>query len=72
MSTELNHDDERRPRVGTIIWGLIAVAVGLLVLAGTWWDISFNWAYVMIALLIGSGIALVVAGVLSATRNRNK
>ena len=72
MSTELNHDGDRRPRVGTIIWGLIAVAVGLLVVAGTWWNISFNWAYVLIALLIGSGIALVVAGVLSATRNRGR
>ena len=72
MSSQLNRDQDRRPRVGTIIWGLIAVAVGLLVLAGTWWDISFNWAYVMIALLIGSGIALVVAGVLSATRNRDR
>jgi fatty acid desaturase len=72
MSTELNRHDDRRPRVGTIIWGLIAMAVGLLVLAGSWWNISFNWAYVMIALLIGSGIALVVAGVLSATRNRSR
>ncbi|MEV7646492.1 hypothetical protein [Arthrobacter sp. NPDC089319] len=72
MSTELSHDNDRRPRVGTIIWGLIAVVVGLLVVAGTWWNISFNWAYVLIALLIGSGIALVVAGVLSATRNRGR
>ncbi|WP_205761244.1 hypothetical protein [Arthrobacter mobilis] len=58
------------PHAGTIVWGLTAIAVGLLVLAGLWWDISFNLGYVLIALLIGSGTALVAAGILSFIRSR--
>ncbi|NKX52238.1 hypothetical protein HER39_17015 [Arthrobacter deserti] len=59
-----------RPHAGTIVWGLVAIAVGLLVLAGLWWDISFSLGYVLIALLIGSGLALVAAGIVSLVRGR--
>jgi hypothetical protein len=59
-----------RPHAGTIVWGLVAIAVGLLVLAGLWWHISFNLGYVLIAILIGSGAALVGAGIVSLIRGR--
>ncbi|MFD1212802.1 hypothetical protein ACFQ36_12220 [Arthrobacter sp. GCM10027362] len=59
-----------RPRAGTIIWGLTAIAVGLLVLAGLWWSISLNLGYVLIAILIGSGLALVAAGILNVLRGK--
>ncbi|MCG2621537.1 hypothetical protein LVY72_06360 [Arthrobacter sp. I2-34] len=75
MSYEFSNDaaDQAapaRPRAGTIVWGLVAIAVGLLVLAGLWWNISFNLGYVLIALLIGSGAALVGAGIVSLIRGR--
>lgn len=59
-----------RPYAGTIVWGLVAIAVGLLVLAGQWWNISFNLGYVLIAILIGSGAILVGAGIVSLIRGR--
>ena len=58
------------PHAGTIVWGLVAIVVGLLVLAGLWWQISFNLGYVLIAILIGSGAALVGAGIVSLIRGR--
>jgi hypothetical protein len=63
-------DEASRPHAGTIVWGLIAIAVGLLVLASLWWNISLNLGYVLIAILIGSGIALVAAGILSVIRGQ--
>jgi hypothetical protein len=71
MSTESNNGGITGPSTGTIVWGLIAVAVGLLVLLSVLWDISFDVGHVLIALLIGSGIALVAGGIWSVLRNKD-
>jgi predicted phage tail protein len=71
MSTGTNDGGITGPSTGTIVWGLIAIAVGLLVLLSVLWDISFNAGHVLIALLIGSGIALVAGGVWSMLRTKD-
>jgi hypothetical protein len=72
MDNDFRNGTERSgPHAGTIVWGVICTAVGLLVLAGLWWHLSLNLGYVLIAILIGSGLALLAAGILSAVRSKN-
>lgn len=67
-----NPRPERRPaRVGTVVWGLIIMALaGILILAEVV-TISLDFGQVMIGLLIGAGLALVIGGLISA-KNREK
>ncbi|GAB3531201.1 hypothetical protein GCM10027403_01290 [Arthrobacter tecti] len=68
-----NHDDgATRVRPGTIIWGVVTIVVGALILAGALTDIMLDPVLVVMALLIGTGLALVVGGVLSMTRRERK
>jgi len=72
MSTQSTNDGViTGPGVGTIVWGLIAVAVSLLVLLSVLWGISFDFGHVLIALLIGSGIALVAGGIWGVLRTKD-
>jgi ABC-type nickel/cobalt efflux system permease component RcnA len=74
MSTQTTNDGGviTGPSAGTIVWGLIAVAVSLLVLLGVVFGISFDFGQVLIALLIGSGLALVAGGIWGVLRTRDK
>ena len=56
-------------RVGTVVWGLVvmAVGVGLLALAA---GAVFDVQLAMIVLVAGAGVALLVGSVLSAGRRR--
>ncbi|GAB3517783.1 hypothetical protein [Arthrobacter monumenti] len=63
--------EQRRARVGTVVWGLIIIALaGILILAEVA-TISLDFGQVMIGLLIGAGLALVIGGLISA-KNREK
>ncbi|WP_262105841.1 hypothetical protein [Arthrobacter sp. Marseille-P9274] len=60
------------PSTGTIVWGLVAVAVSLLVLLSVIFGLSFDFGQVLIVLLIGSGLALVAGGIWGVLRTRDK
>jgi hypothetical protein len=59
------------PRTGTIVWGLVVLAVGLAVLAvtaGARFDVGLG----LIWLLGGAGLVLVVASVVGSVRRRGR
>ncbi|WP_026534485.1 hypothetical protein [Arthrobacter sp. H14] len=61
----------RRPRVGTVVWGLIIIALASILILAEVATISLDFGQVMIGLLIGAGLALVIGGLISA-KNREK
>jgi hypothetical protein len=58
-------------RVGTIVWGLIVLALAALVIVARLGLVALNGNYVLIGLMLGAGAALVVGGLISA-RGRDK
>lgn len=60
-----------RPRVGTVVWGLIVLALAALIIVSRLGLVALNGTYVLIGLMIGAGAALVIGGLLSA-RGRDK
>jgi len=59
-------------RVGTVVWGLIVLALAALIIVSTLGIVALNGTYVLIGLMIGAGAALIVGGLLSARRRDNK
>ncbi|MFD2797273.1 hypothetical protein ACFS27_27190 [Promicromonospora vindobonensis] len=59
----------RRPRVGTAVWGLIVIAVGLGILAVSA-GVMFDLGVALIVLLGAAGVILVVGSVISSLRRR--
>ncbi len=57
--------------MGTIVWGLIVVALAALIIISQLGIVALNGTYVLIGLMIGAGAALVIGGLLSA-RGRDK
>jgi membrane-associated phospholipid phosphatase len=60
-----------RARVGTVVWGLVVLALAALTIISRLGLIALNGTYVLIGLMIGAGAALVIGGLLSA-RGRDK
>ena len=60
-----------RARVGTVVWGLIVLALAALIIISRLGIVVLNGSYVLIGLMIGAGAALVIGGLLSA-RGRDK
>lgn len=60
-----------RARVGTVVWGLVVLALaGLIIITGL--DlVVLDGTYVVIGLMLGTGAALVIGGLVSA-RGRDK
>lgn len=61
----------QRARVGTVVWGLIVLALAALIIISRLGIVTLNGTYVLIGLMIGAGAALVIGGLLSA-RGRDK
>lgn len=59
------------PRVGTIVWGLVVLAIGLGVLAGAA-GAHIDITLAAILLLGGSGVALVTGSIVSSLRRREQ
>lgn len=59
-------------RVGTVVWGLIVLALAALIAVAQLGWVNLNGTYVLIGLMIGAGVALVVGGVLSARKRDNR
>jgi hypothetical protein len=65
-------DGARLPaRVGTVVWGLIVLALAALIIISRLGIVALNGTYVLIGLMIGAGAALVIGGLLAA-RGRDK
>ena len=65
----------RRPlpaRVGTIVWGLVVLALAALIIISQLGIVVLNGTYVLIGLMIGAGAALVIGGLLSARGRDNE
>jgi choline-glycine betaine transporter len=61
--------NEQRPaKVGTVVWGLVVLAIAALIIIAQLGLVALNGTYVAIGLLMGAGLALVVGGLLSARR----
>ena len=60
--------DGPRARVGTVVWGLIVLALAALIIISRLGLVALNGTYVLIGLMIGAGAALVIGGLLSARR----
>ncbi|WP_211712110.1 hypothetical protein [Paenarthrobacter sp. GOM3] len=65
-------DEPRQARVGTIVWGLIVIALAALIVISTLGWVALDGTYVLIGLMIGAGAALVVGGLLSARKGSGK
>lgn len=55
-------------RVGTIVWGLVVIALAALIIISKLGIVTLNGTYVLIGLMLGAGAALVVGGLLSMRR----
>ncbi|MBD1544073.1 hypothetical protein G9E11_17895 [Arthrobacter sp. IA7] len=62
---------EARARVGTIVWGLVVLALAVLIAISQLGIVVLNGTYVLIGLMIGAGAALVIGGLLSARKRDN-
>jgi hypothetical protein len=58
-------------RVSTIVWGLVVLALAILIIISQLGLVVLNGTYVLIGLMIGAGAALVIGGLLSARRRDN-
>lgn len=58
-------------RVSTIVWGLVVLALAILIIISQLGLVVLNGTYVLIGLMIGAGAALVIGGLLSARRGDN-
>ena len=71
MSTSIGQQGNKQgPRVGTIVWGAVVVAIaGLLVASRLGW-FTVDPSVAAVAILILAGLGLVVGGGLAAARSR--
>lgn len=69
---DTGNDAGTRLRPGTIIWGVVTIVIGALILIGELADISLDPVVVVMTLLIGTGLALVIGGILSMTRRNGR
>jgi len=65
--------EERRggPRVSTIVWGLLIMALAGLLIVSRLGLVALDGTYVLIGLMIGTGAALVIGGLVSAAARRS-
>ncbi len=64
MSTSITQP-EPRPRVTTIVWGVVLLIIPALILAGQFFAISIDPVILTLGLLVGVGLSLVIGGILS-------
>ena len=70
-ASDNNEPVEAPARVGTIVWGMVVLALAVLIVISQLGIVMLNGTYVLIGLMIGAGAALVVGGLLSARKRDN-
>ena len=68
---ETDEPAEAPARVGTIVWGLVVLALAVLIAISQLGIVVLNGTYVLIGLMIGAGAALVIGGLLAARKRDN-
>lgn len=58
------------PRVSTVVWGLLIVALAGLIIVSKLGLVALNGSYVLIGLMLGTGAALVIGGLVSAAARK--
>jgi hypothetical protein len=66
------HDDDSAfpIPIGTLVFGLVVMALGLIFLIGLFYDITFSAGAIAISLVVGAGVLLIVGGLGAGRRNR--
>ena len=59
-----------RVPVGTLVFGSVAVVLGLLLLAGLLYGFVLDPAYVAVGLLVGAGALMIIGGIAAGRRSR--
>ena len=62
--------EERRPRVGTIVWGLVLAAIGVGLLAAAL-GVAFDVELAFIVLVAAAGVLLLVGSVAGSRRRKS-
>ncbi|NVM97138.1 hypothetical protein G6035_00460 [Arthrobacter sp. SDTb3-6] len=57
-------------RVGTVVWGAVVVAIGLLVLATRQAGLHLDTGQAAMWLLLGAGLAMVAGGAVNVLRKK--
>ncbi|MEA5453507.1 hypothetical protein SPF06_02110 [Sinomonas sp. JGH33] len=70
MSIPEQQDFQRGPSVGTMVWGVVIVAIAGLLLASRLGWFSVDPAVASVSILVIAGVGLVVGGTLAAARGR--
>lgn len=70
-TTEVTDSTKSGARVGTVVWGLVVLALAALIIIAQLGIVTLNGTYVLIGLMIGAGAALVAGGLLSARKRDN-
>lgn len=64
----IGDDEPQNARIGTVVWGLIVIALSALLIISTLGWVVLDGTYVLIGLMIGAGAALVIGGLLAARK----
>ncbi|MGP5071815.1 hypothetical protein ACTXI0_05345 [Arthrobacter rhombi] len=55
--------------LGTFVFGLVVMAIGLLILVSVFYNITLSGSTVAIVLFLGAGLVLIVGGLVAARRS---
>ncbi|MDP5228114.1 MULTISPECIES: hypothetical protein [Arthrobacter] len=64
--------EHRGPRVGTVVWGLLLMALATLLVISRMGLVVLDGGEVLIWLMLGTGAALLVGGLVSAAGRKNR
>lgn len=70
-ATEADTADVRRFPVGTLVFGLVLVAVGLIMLAGILYGLTLDPAVIAVGIVVGAGLLLIVGGLVAGRRSNH-
>ncbi|GER21565.1 hypothetical protein NCCP1664_00620 [Zafaria cholistanensis] len=59
-----------RVPVGTLVFGSVAVVLGLLLLGGLLFELVLDPAYVAVGLLVLAGASMIIGGIAAGRRSR--
>ncbi|MEE1620590.1 hypothetical protein ACQ3I4_10375 [Zafaria sp. Z1313] len=62
--------EEVRLPVGTLVFGLVVVAIGLLMLVSLLYSFTLDPAITIVSLVVGAGLLLVIGGIASGRRRQ--
>lgn len=71
-ATAVDDGGRREARVGTVVWGLVLAAIGLIILTASVFGFTINAGQVFTGLLAGAGLALIIGGIISAVRSKSR